>query len=281
MTRFVHTFASALLLGLMALPVFAQTGDEGPFRLAPDETEIRASDFIGRAIYATEAETTDENAGVGTDWDNIGEVSDVILTRDGQVAAVLVDVGGFLGIGERTVAIDMNAIRLVSDAGTSEDLNDYFIVLQASRANLETAPEYTSQEEAVVGEGDAAENATTEAEEAAVDTAAGGTVTAEDFEREGFVRAEPEAVTVDTLAGASVYDQTDERIGEIVELMLDDNGNVQSIIFEAGEYLGLGQRTVSIDIQNLVFLRSEAGEEIRVFTGLTRGQIESLPAHDL
>lgn len=280
MTRFVRTFVSASLLGLVALPVFAQTGDEGPFRLAPDETEIRASDFIGRAIYATEAETTDENAGVGTDWDNIGEVSDVILTRDGQVAAVLVDVGGFLGIGERTVAIDMSAIRLVSDAGTSEDLNDYFIVLQASRANLEAAPEYTSRAEAVVGEG-TAETATTEAEEAAVDTAAGGNVTAEDFEREGFVRAEPEAVTVDTLAGASVYDQTDERVGEIVELMLDDNGNVQSIIVEAGEYLGLGQRTVAIDIQNLVFLRSEAGEEIRVFTGLIRGQIESLPAHDL
>ena len=51
MTRFVRTFVSASLLGLVALPVFAQTGDEGPFRLAPDETEIRASDFIGRAIY--------------------------------------------------------------------------------------------------------------------------------------------------------------------------------------------------------------------------------------
>jgi hypothetical protein len=53
MTRFVRTFVSASLLGLVALPVFAQTGDQGPFRLAPDETEIRASDFIGRAIYAT------------------------------------------------------------------------------------------------------------------------------------------------------------------------------------------------------------------------------------
>jgi sporulation protein YlmC with PRC-barrel domain len=131
------------------------------------------------------------------------------------------------------------------------------------------------------GENVSGETTQTDGTNAEVDTAAGGTVMAEDFAREGFVPAEPQELTVDTLAGASVYDQTDERIGEISELLLDDQGQVRSVIVDAGGFLGVSERTVALDIQNLVFLRSEAGDEVRVYTGMTRGQIESLPAHDL
>lgn len=271
--------ATTGLVSLLAVPVLAQ--DDGPFRTAPDATEIRASEFIGKQIYASESDAADKNTGIGTDWEDIGEINDVILTRDGQVAAVLVDVGGFLGIGERTVAVDMNAIRLVSDSGTSDDMNDYFIVMRANRANLESAPEYDAERRAMQGENASGETTQTDGANPEVDTAAGGTVMAEDFAREGFVPAEPQELTVDTLAGASVYDQTDERIGEISELLLDDQGQVRSVIVDAGGFLGVSERTVALDIQNLVFLRSEAGDEVRVYTGMTRGQIESLPAHDL
>jgi hypothetical protein len=56
---------------------------------------------------------------------------------------------------------------------------------------------------------------------------------------------------------------------------------VQSVIVDVGGFLGVGERTVALDIRNLAFLRSENGEELRVYTGMTRGQLESLPAHDL
>jgi sporulation protein YlmC with PRC-barrel domain len=280
-TAMKQLISSTCLVGLLALPVWAQNPDDGPFRTVPDATEIRASDFIGKRIYASEADVGNENTGVGTDWDDIGEVSDVILTRDGQVAAVLVDVGGFLGIGERTVAVEMDAIRLVSDADTAEDVNDYFIVMRASRANIEAAPEYRLGDQAMSPESMTSDADNQGGTEGQVDTAAGGTVVMEDFTRDGFVPAEPAALTADGLAGASVYDQTDERIGEISELLLDDRGNVQSVIVDVGGFLGVGERTVALDIRNLAFLRSENGEELRVYTGMTRGQLESLPAHDL
>lgn len=274
--------ATTSVVGILALPVLAQTQDDGPFRMAPDATEIRASEFIGKSIYATDSDAAEENAGIGTDWEDIGEVSDVILTREGQVAAVLVDIGGFLGIGARTVAVEMDAVRLVSDSGTSNDMNDYFIVMRANRANLESAPEYDGGSLTQAGDNVAVDSNTgTDGTDAQVDTAAGGTVMAEDFARDGFVPAEPEVLTADGLAGASVYDQTDQRIGEISELLLDDTGQVQSVIVDVGGFLGVGERTVALEIQNLAFLRNEGGDEVRVYTGMTRGQLESLPAHDL
>lgn len=276
-----NLIATTSLVGILALPVLAQTKDEGPFRLTPDATEIRASEFIGKSIYATAGDATGENAGIGTDWEDIGAVSDVILTRDGQVAAVLVEIGGFLGIGARTVAVEMDAVRLVSDSGTSEDTNDYFIVMRANRANLEAAPEYDAGNRVMQGEDVSVGSNGSDAADPQVDTAAGGTVRAEDFVRDGFIPAEPEVLTADGLAGASVYDQTDERIGEISQLLLDDTGQVRSVIVDAGGFLGVGERTVALDIKNLVFLRSKTGDELRVYTGMTRGQIESLPAHDL
>jgi sporulation protein YlmC with PRC-barrel domain len=41
----------------------------------------------------------------------IGEVMDVLLTPDGRVGALIVGVGGFLGIGEKDVAVPFNAIK--------------------------------------------------------------------------------------------------------------------------------------------------------------------------
>jgi sporulation protein YlmC with PRC-barrel domain len=61
----------------------------------------------------------------------IGEIDDVLMTNDGRVAALVVGVGGFLGIGEKHVIVPFNAvtptdrdgsIRLVMNT-TKEDLN--------------------------------------------------------------------------------------------------------------------------------------------------------------
>ncbi len=66
------------------------------------------------------------NANVrGADNENIGTVSDLVLDRDGQVIAVVVGVGGFLGIGQKNVAILDDELEFVlsqdvaAEAGTT------------------------------------------------------------------------------------------------------------------------------------------------------------------
>lgn len=43
--------------------------------------------------------------------EKIGEISEVLLDRDGKVEAVVIGVGGFLGLGERNVAVPFNALQ--------------------------------------------------------------------------------------------------------------------------------------------------------------------------
>lgn len=50
---------------------------------------------------------------ISANWDRIGEAEDVVLTREGTVAGVLVDVGGFLGIGDKDVLLPLEEIRLM------------------------------------------------------------------------------------------------------------------------------------------------------------------------
>ena len=66
--------------------------------------------------------------------DNVGEITDLVIGKDGQIAAVIVEVGGFLGLGEKAVAISWDAIeRRANKDGeghyfsvdtTKDDLND-------------------------------------------------------------------------------------------------------------------------------------------------------------
>jgi sporulation protein YlmC with PRC-barrel domain len=42
----------------------------------------------------------------------IGEIMDVLVARDGKVTALIIGVGGFLGIGEKDVAVPFNAVQV-------------------------------------------------------------------------------------------------------------------------------------------------------------------------
>src|SRR3954463_4618409 len=48
---------------------------------------------------------------VGPNNERIGDVNDVLLDRNGQAVAIVVGVGGFLGIGEKDVAVSFNQVQ--------------------------------------------------------------------------------------------------------------------------------------------------------------------------
>ena len=56
-----------------------------------------ATNIIGESVYN----------GTGDNAENIGDVNDIVLGKDGKSEAVVIGVGGFLGIGEKNVAIDL------------------------------------------------------------------------------------------------------------------------------------------------------------------------------
>lgn len=80
---------------------------EGPFVTVPSSGAWRVSDFEGKSVY-------------GSDGESIGSISDVLVSQDGSVNAVIIGVGGFLGIGEKDVAVDMSALQLGPGATQAE-----------------------------------------------------------------------------------------------------------------------------------------------------------------
>ncbi|WP_027132532.1 PRC-barrel domain-containing protein [Geminicoccus roseus] len=47
---------------------------------------------------------------IGADGERIGEVDDVLMTPEGEITAVSADVGGFLGLGEKDVMIEIDQL---------------------------------------------------------------------------------------------------------------------------------------------------------------------------
>ena len=119
-------------------------------RQAP--TDWTAEALIGRTV---------ENA----NGDNLGEVNNVIINEKGDVVAVVIGVGGFLGVGEKNVGVPFDALefravdaaenraddskeeraeqkRQAADARFDTEHENMHIVLNTTKEDLEAAPEF-------------------------------------------------------------------------------------------------------------------------------------------
>ena len=76
----------------------------------------------------------------GPDGDDMGLVVDVVFDRDGRPTAVVIDFGGFLGVGSRKIAIDWRLVRIKPGAKSP-------VRVRIDRADLEAAPEYDATAE--------------------------------------------------------------------------------------------------------------------------------------
>jgi sporulation protein YlmC with PRC-barrel domain len=121
--------AAALLL---AAPAFAQTATPPPAASPSGQPmwyshqadEMRASKLIGTKVINTANET-------------IGDINEIVLGKDGKVAAVIVGVGGFLGMGEREVAMNFDSLRMSRDSS-----NNLVLTVNATKDVLKSAPEW-------------------------------------------------------------------------------------------------------------------------------------------
>jgi sporulation protein YlmC with PRC-barrel domain len=86
--------------------------------------EWRSSKLVGMAVYNRANE-------------RVGDINDLILGPDGKVASAVIGVGGFLGIGEKLVAVDFSELQLNRDADGSMRAT-----INSTKESLESAPDY-------------------------------------------------------------------------------------------------------------------------------------------
>jgi sporulation protein YlmC with PRC-barrel domain len=88
------------------------------------QNTVLASDLMGASLY----NAADES---------VGTIDDVIVSTDGTVEGVVIGIGGFLGIGQKKVAVEMSQISVQTDA-----IGNPRLLLDATRESLEAAPEF-------------------------------------------------------------------------------------------------------------------------------------------
>jgi sporulation protein YlmC with PRC-barrel domain len=128
--------AASLMLAAAA-PTLAQTTPTPPTTPPPAASpsgqtlwyshqadEMRASKLIGTKVVNTANET-------------IGDINEIVLGKDGKVAAVIIGVGGFLGMGEREVAMNFESLRMSRDSN-----NNLILTANTTKDALKGAPEW-------------------------------------------------------------------------------------------------------------------------------------------
>lgn len=85
--------------------------------------EYRTSKLVGSTVYNEANE-------------NIGSIEDIVLKSDGAMDEVVLSVGGFLGIGEKFVAVPFGDLKITRDG------SGFKVVTKGTKDSLKGLPDY-------------------------------------------------------------------------------------------------------------------------------------------
>jgi hypothetical protein len=130
-----------------ALPATAALAEDVQPLAAPTttSTDPRVSEDTWRSILLSQdaqgALGKEVRSGTG---ENLGRIVDLLVDKDGQVRAALIDFGGFLGVGSRKIVVDWAALHFAP-----ADQRDP-VTLDLTRDQLNAAPEYKPGQPVVI-----------------------------------------------------------------------------------------------------------------------------------
>jgi len=118
-----------------AAPKSAEASGSPQFLAKQTSDDWLASNLIGQTVYNAEDEI-------------VGDIGDLVSDRNGKIVAVLVGSGGFLGIGQKDVALRFENLRLARDEN-----DNVKIIADMNKEILAAAPDYETlaEQEVTVG----------------------------------------------------------------------------------------------------------------------------------
>jgi sporulation protein YlmC with PRC-barrel domain len=223
-----------------------------------------AGDFVARAdqpilLAATSADTVDTTDLVGrtvvdSKGTTLGKIDSVLVDAGGKVKHVVVGVGGFLGIGEKDVALRWD--QLSSQSGDK-------LVAGLTKEQLTSMPGYKysdakrrgtvySYDEGLTANPYLADNVATQTTPPSV------------------------GATVDTtnLVGRTVVDSKGDTLGKIDSVLVDSGGKVKYVILGVGGFLGIGEKDIALRWDQL---NTRNGDKL--VADLTKEQLTSMPRY--
>ena len=304
--------------------------DSGGFPTSVGSDQYLSENIIGQDVFS----------GPGEDADDIGGINDLVIASSGKVEAGVVGVGGFLGIGEKDVAVPFdqfmmtrgedNAVR-VTLAATKDQLNqapsfvsdrDADETASNTTDNDATATDTAADQSAATATGGAAatgaavgsamnsggdstqQTASNAADSTPAATGDAGTATTGAATGSGVAAADSSSstdstastggsdrpsqltpvtdqskLTADNLIGTTVYGPNDTTVGDIGDIALNTQGQVDAVIIDVGGFLGIGEKPVAVAMDNLKFMQ-DANGSLYLQTQFTQEQLNNAPEYN-
>ena len=123
MARLAYT---SILIALVATCATAQAQQQGGGSAAQIMSNIPANSVTITHWYKQNVYDPNDS--------KIGEIMDVLVDRSGKATALIVGVGGFLGAGEKDVAVPFDAVHAAKKGN-----NDWYLVMNSSKDALKNA----------------------------------------------------------------------------------------------------------------------------------------------
>jgi sporulation protein YlmC with PRC-barrel domain len=292
--------AATLLVGLpvATIPAFAQNAT--PSATAPAADSVKADKLIGRSVVNAQDET-------------VGDINSVYLNKDGKVDSVIVGVGGFLGVGEREVALNWSDLK-ISDNGNK-------IMVNATKDQLKAMPEYKYTNKSYRGsvfsdKGVTTPPMTTHADNGTMpgrNTTNGGMAT-----NSGPAATTPPATTTpgamtpsnradmnkpmpntadngktkhnpamnaagnmsaNAIIGADVRNNANETIGKVQDIFVSRDGAIKGVIVGVGGFLGIGEHNVMLSWDQVQLRQNQDRDGVVITTDATKDSLKAMPEY--
>ncbi|QOF69862.1 PRC-barrel domain-containing protein [Aminobacter sp. SR38] len=295
-----NLLATTAIAALLATGAYAQdTTAPAPAPAAPTEAAPATPEVIPHAEGFLAANIIGEKVYNGTadDAENIGNVNDIVLTADGKADQLVIGVGGFLGIGEKNVAVSFDKFDWAEKNG------DRWLVMSTTKEQLQALPDFNRRAydpaPAAVAATDPAAPATDQTAQAPATPEATPPATEQTAQAPA---ATPDAATADDtktaaidkstlkelpaadlraeeLMGTTVYGADDANIGEIGDILMTADGKIDAYVIDVGGFLGVGEKKVAVGSDNLAFMVDADGKKY-LYTTFTKEQLEGQPVYD-
>jgi sporulation protein YlmC with PRC-barrel domain len=120
-------FAAVAALMIACSPLAAQSGTIN-FASQQNPTEVLGTDFIGTPVLTTGGQ-------------KIGSIANLVFDQNGRIELAVIGVGGFLGVGQKDVAVPFDSIK--SDVQNNKKV----FVIDSTKEQLQAAPSYQTLDE--------------------------------------------------------------------------------------------------------------------------------------
>ncbi|OLP58085.1 hypothetical protein BJF93_05480 [Xaviernesmea oryzae] len=295
--------AAGFAMSTLSLHAQTPAPQAGAVVADPANPPMLASNVIGKTVYT----------GVDEEGEAIGKVKDVVMNAAGAAQALVVGVGGFLGIGEKDVAVAFDRVSWSDREG------EQILVVAMSRDDLKAAPAFkrdaimdpaattndaaakpttpraTPESEATTPAGSELTETGTPvqpgapAAQATTTTPTLGTtpdMTDPDAPPPAETAAEPQLRPVDpslisttSLIGTPVKVADDSEIGKVGDVILNREGKLDAYVIDVGGFLGIGEKPVAMSARDIQIMADARGK-MTIYSPFTKAQLEKQPRYD-